>query len=263
MDALVIKLVLLTFVIHLIDTLGYSVRLNSVKTGQVALSFSIFNLFVLVSRTANMFQAPLIGHIIGYSLVKHIDPINDLRLAILAASVGTIAGVLVIPTFLKIFQIGVKKIALTGSVPSLVFEALSANNLKRIVKKATVPKKNMLQKLRFREIPKRFLLLHAVVTGIYTIGVLAASYSSLLVPAQNQLAAAASSGMINGVATIMLTFFIDPKSAIITDQAIRGKRPYGDVKALVILLITTKLLGTLLGQLLFFPAAKIIASFYQ
>ncbi len=263
MDHVLIQLILLTFVIHVIDTLGYSVRLNSVKTGQVALSFSIFNLFVLVSRTANMFQAPLIGKIIGFSIAKDLDPLSDMRYVIAAATAGTLAGVFVIPTFLKIFQIGVKKIALSGSVPSLVFEALHANNMKRIVKKATVPKKKMLQKLRFREIPKRFLLLHAVVTGIYTIGVLAANYSSLLVPSQNQLAAAASSGMINGAATIMLTFFIDPKSAIITDQAIRGKRPYGDVKALVILLITTKLVGTVLGQLLFLPAAKIIASFYQ
>jgi len=64
-------------------------------------------------------------------------------------------------------------------------------------------------------------------------------------------------GMNNGVE------FIDPKSAIITDQALMGKREYGDVKALVVLLITTKIIGTLLGQLLFLPAAKIIASFYS
>jgi len=69
--------------------------------------------------------------------------------------------------------------------------------------------------------------------------------------------------MINGIAAILLTLLIDPKSALITDQALRGKRSYGDVKALVVLLITSKVVGTLLGQVLFLPAAQIIAAFYR
>lgn len=68
MKTILLELLVLTFVVHLIDTLSYSVRLNSVKSGQFALSFSLFNLFVLVSRTANTFQAPLIGAIIGISI---------------------------------------------------------------------------------------------------------------------------------------------------------------------------------------------------
>ncbi|WP_339059905.1 lipid II flippase Amj family protein [Tepidibacillus marianensis] len=263
MESTLINLIILTVVIHLVDTLAYSVRLNSVKSGQVALSFSLFNLFVLVSRTANTFQAPLIGSIIGISITQGIDPITDMRKVIFASTVGTIVGVFFIPTFLKIFESGVRKLEISGSVPSLVVEALNVNNIKRIVKRATKPSKSMIQRLRYREIPKRFLLLNAVVTGIYSVGVLAANYSALLVTEENRIAAAASSGMINGIATILLTLFIDPKSAIITDQALRGKRPYGDVKALVVLLIFTKIVGTLLGQVLFLPAAEIIAGFYK
>jgi hypothetical protein len=69
--------------------------------------------------------------------------------------------------------------------------------------------------------------------------------------------------MINGVASILLTLFVDPRAAIITDEAARGKREYGDVKALVILLIGTKLIGTLLAQLLLIPSAQLIAFFYR
>jgi hypothetical protein len=261
-EKILLELMALTFVIHLIDTLSYSVRLNSVKSGQFALSFSLFNLFVLISRTANTFQAPLIGGIIGASIAQGIDPINDLRKVIFASTIGTLFGTLLIPTFLQLFDIAVKRLEITGSVPSLVVEALQVSNIKRMVKSATRPTKTMLQRLRYREIPKRLLIINAFVTGIYTVGVLAANYSAILVPEQHRLAAAGSSGMINGIATILLTLFIDPKSAIITDQALRGNRPYGDVKALVILLITTKLLGTILGQALFLPAAKMIASFY-
>lgn len=263
MQNTLIYLFILTLLIHLIDTLAYSVRLNSVKSGQVALSFSLFNLFVLISRTANTFQAPLIGSIIGLSIAQGIDPIMDMRKVIFASTLGTLVGVMLIPTFLRIFSAAVRKLEIAGSVPSLVVEALHINNIKRLVKRATRPKKTMLERLRYREIPKRLLILHALVTGIYTVGVLAANYSALLVTDEHRLAAAASSGMINGIATILLTLFIDPKAAIITDQALRGKRPYTDVKALVVLLISTKLIGTLLGQLLFLPSANLIASFYH
>lgn len=263
MERTLLELLTLTFVIHLIDTLAYSVRLNSVKSGQIALSFSLFNIFVLVSRTANTFQAPLIGSIIGASILHGVDPLIDIRKVIFASTIGTLIGIILIPTFLRVFEVGVRRLEVTGSVPSLVVDALQLNNIKQIIKSATRPSKTMLERLRYREIPKRLLFLNILVTGIYTIGVLAANYSAILVTEQHRLAAAGSSGMINGVATILLTLFIDPKSAIITDQALRGKRQYGDVKALVVLLISTKIIGTLLGQVLFLPAAKVIASFYS
>ncbi|MGE8081359.1 lipid II flippase Amj family protein [Peribacillus loiseleuriae] len=260
---MLIGLMGLTIIIHLIDTLAYSVRLNSVKSGKFALSMSLFNIFVLISRTANMFQAPLIGGLIGISIIKNYNPINDIRLVIFSSTVGTILGILLIPTFLKLFGKAVDKLEVKGSVPSIVVEALSINNIKRIVKSTTKPRKKMIHSLRYKEIPKRFLILNTVITSIYTIGVISAYYAAYFVDEEYVLAASASSGMINGIATIILTLLVDPKSAIITDQVLRNKRPYGDVKALVIMLIGTKILGTLLGQLLIYPAAILIASFYK
>jgi hypothetical protein len=257
------KLIILTSIIHLIDTLAYSVRLNSVKSGQVVLSFSLFNLFALISRTANTFQAPLIGDIIGISIDHGLDPIMDMRKVIFASTIGTLIGVILIPSFLRIFEKAVNRLEVTGSAPALVIEALQVNNLRRIIKSAARPSKSMLDKLRYREIPKRLLILNTLATGIFTIGVLSASYSAILVSEEHRLAVVASSGMINGIASIILTFLIDPKSAIITDQALRGKRPYSDVKALVVLLISSKLVGTLLGQVLFLPSSEAIALFYK
>lgn len=259
MGRTMVEVITLTAIIHLVDTLSYSVRLNSVKSGQVALSLSLFNIFALVSRTANTFQAPLIGSIIGISIARGINPIIDMRIVIFASTLGTLAGVILIPTFLKIFEKAVQRLEITGSAPSLVVEALQINNIKRIIKSATRPSKSMLNRLRYRGIPKRLLILNTLVTGIYTIGVLAASYSATLVTEEHRLAVVASSGVINGVASILLTLLIDPKSAVITDQSLRGKRPYTDVKALVILLIASKLVGTLLGQVFFLPAAEVIA----
>ncbi|WP_129598848.1 lipid II flippase Amj family protein [Anaerophilus nitritogenes] len=256
------KLIIFTIIIHFIDTLSYSVRLNSVKSGKFALSISLFNMIVLISRTANMMQGPLIGLLMDKSIKMNYDPIMDIRQVILATTIGTCMGILFIPTFLKLFSKAVLKLEETGSIPSLVVQSLSVANIKRITKSTIRPSKKMFIGLRFKNIPKRLLLLNTFITGVYTIGVLSAYYASIYVP-ENRLAVSASSGMINGIASILLTLFIDPKAALITDEAYRGKREYEDVKALVIMLIGTKLLGTLLAQLLFLPGAKFIAFFYK
>ncbi|GIM27607.1 hypothetical protein CPJCM30710_02730 [Clostridium polyendosporum] len=260
--SLLLKLILLTAVIHLIDTLSYSVRLNSVKSGNFALSLSLFNLIVLISRTANMLQGPLIGTMIDNSIHNNYNPINEVRDVILSTTIGTLLGVLFIPTFLKLFSKAALKFEETGSIPNLVIQSLSLANIKGIARNTVKPSKSMIKNLRYKNIPKRLLLLNTVITGIYTIGVLSAYYASIYVP-DKRLAVSASSGMINGIASILLTIFVDPKAAIITDEAYRGKREYGDVKVLVVMLIGTKLIGTLLGQLLLVPSAKFIAFFYS
>jgi hypothetical protein len=83
-----------------------------------------------------------------------------------------------------------------------------------------------------------------------------------LIP-QFRLTASQLSGIINGIATILLAVVVDPKSAVITDQVLQGKRKKSDVNSMVIYLVGGKILGTLLGQLLFIPASKIIVFFTQ
>ncbi|MEG0773806.1 lipid II flippase Amj family protein [Clostridium sp.] len=258
---LFIKLMIFTVIIHVVDTLAYAVRLNSVKSGNFALSMSLFNLIVLVARTANMFQAPLIGLMIDKSIKLAYDPIVEIRYIIFATTIGTVLGIVLIPTFLTIFSKAVTKLEETGSVPSLVVQSLSLANIKRVAKSTVSPSRSMIRNLRYKNIPKRLLVLNILITGIYAIGVLAAYYGSTFNP-DNRVAISSSSGMINGIASILLTMFIDPKAALITDEATRGKREYEDVKTLVIMLIGTKLVGTLLGQLLLIPAAKVITYFF-
>ncbi|MCX8129617.1 MAG: lipid II flippase Amj family protein [Clostridia bacterium] len=256
-------LIVLTIIIHMIDTLAYSVRLNAVKSGQFALSFSLFNIIVLVSRTANMLQGPLIGSMIDKSILNGTDPISDIRNVIFAATIGTIFGIILIPTFINIFSKAVLKLGSTGSMPTIVLQSLSVDNIKRIAKNVSRPSKQMLRGLRYRDIPKRLMFFSILITGVYTIGVLAANYSAIFVSPEHRLTAVGSSGIINGLASILLTLIVDPKAAIITDEVYRGKRKYGDIKALVIMLIASKLLGTLLGQLLIVPGAKLISIIYN
>jgi hypothetical protein len=261
-DSTLLQLLILTFIIHCIDTFAYSVRLNSVKSGQYALSFSFFNLFYIVSLIAHSFQAPLIGRIIDLAYVSEFNPLPTIRRVISTATLGTLFGIILTPTFLKCFSIAVGKLEKSGSLPSIVIDSLHFYNLKNFREIMTRPSFNMISKLPFREIPKEILFLNICITGIYTIGVLSAFYASLLVSSEHRMAASASAGVITGVANIILMLFVDPKSAVITDQAFKGSRPYRDVKALVVLLMSSKLFGTLLGQLLLIPLARCIARFF-
>ncbi len=59
MSTQIIIVLILTFVIYVISTLAYSVRIVGVRTGRIAISFAVFNVFALLSRTANTIQAPL------------------------------------------------------------------------------------------------------------------------------------------------------------------------------------------------------------
>ena len=60
MDKGLLLIFVLTFVIHLIGTLAYSVRIAGTRTRRIAISLSLFNILVLVSRTSNSFAAPLL-----------------------------------------------------------------------------------------------------------------------------------------------------------------------------------------------------------
>lgn len=262
MNKLLIETAILTSIIHIIDTLSYSVRINSVKSKQYILSTSLFNIFVLFSRTANTFLSPLIGAIVGTAMSRNEDPIVQIRIIVFSATVGTVMGLILIPTFLKIFSVAVSTLERTGSLPSFIMKSMKVDNIKKAAKQAVLPKRSMMERINFKKIPKQLLIINTVITGIYTIGVIASFYAAIFVSPEKRLAVSASSGMINGIATILLTLLVDPKAAIITEQTIKGDRGYEDIKTLTVFLMGSKLLGTLLGQVLLLPSAKLLAWIY-
>ena len=67
------------------------------------------------------------------------------------------------------------------------------------------------------------------------------------------------SGIVNGMATIMFTIFVDPPGARVTDQAVNQQRPVDDVRRVVFFLQTGKMLGILiLAQLFLKPFSMYI-----
>ncbi|CCO09245.1 lipid II flippase Amj family protein [Desulforamulus hydrothermalis] len=280
MDRLM-AVVVLTAVIHLINTLIYAVRPAGVITGRLATAYSLFNVIFLIAQTANMLQAPLLSSIIEHAIQRGTEAAGSgaallqsvayrqelahlnvqVRTVILGATLGTLVGGLFIPTFITFFTKGIYLFDQVRSVPKMIGLLLfspvkAASQVRQAVR---IPNRQFfLQALRQKiNIPKKFLVLNVLVTGIYTTAVLSAIYAGALYP-EFRSTAAFLSGIINGIATVLFATVVDPTAAGITDQALRGERPEQDIKQMCFYLALTRLLGTILAQLFFVPAALII-----
>ena len=111
----IILVILLTFIIHLISTLSYSVRIVGTRTKKIAVSFALFNIMVLISRTSNSFQAPLLAKWVENNINLKINPGTfELRMILLATSIATIAGAFLIPTFQRILSRAVLNFSILG-----------------------------------------------------------------------------------------------------------------------------------------------------
>jgi hypothetical protein len=259
MDPLLVVCIL-TGIIHFTETAASALRLAGVRTKQIATSLSFVNATLLVTRTSNMLQAPLIGGLVDHAIMQG-DPtvlITGFRNVIFAAFIGNLLGALCTPFFVAVFTKAIFRFEKVGSVPILILAAFKPKNFRAILRQFRLPTKASFVNLSLKDMPKGFLWTNLVVVSVYAIGVLSSLYAGALVP-EFRITASQLSAIVNGLATILLVTLVDPTCAYITDQAIRGKRKESDVRAMVFYIILGRVVGTLLlSQLLFLPAAEYI-----
>lgn len=248
-----------TMVINLIDTLSYSIRPSGVRTKKLAVSLSLFNIMAVISRLSNMIQGPFLGSLVDISIKYNTVPLLGLnmRLVLLSATMGAVIGAPLMPTFVSVFSAAINGMETAGSVPKLILMSLKWENIKRIRSKIVLPRLSMLKGIKETNIPKSFLIYNVIITSIYTTGIISSLYAGALLP-EFRTTASLLSGIVNGFATILLTVIVDPVAALITDQALAGKRTQKDVNTMVVLLVFGKIIGTLLAQVVFLPASHLI-----
>lgn len=252
---------LLTMIIHTAETLSYSVRFAGVRLNKIAIALSLTGIIVLVSRTANMIQAPLTAKFVDFAKIHPEFPLlNYLRIIMLASSLGTLIAIAVFPTFVGLFGRVISKLEVEGSIPKLL-TSVTIGQLKNTRKYIRKPKIK-LPAFRYLGIPKRFIVMNIFVTAFYTVGVLSSLYAAHLSP-QFSTTASQASGLINGLATILLTIFIDPQLGIITHKATEHLEYRDQLGKIYVLLMGARFLGTLLGQVFFVPAAYFISWLVQ
>lgn len=255
---------LLTGVIHMIETLSYSARLAGIRRRRLYLAGSLFSLLVLVARTANLIQAPLLGSMVDTVIMEGTAPVlvDAFRMIIFSATTGSILAALLIPTFINIFTYLIGSLERSESLGTMFISIINTDNpfkkiYRRLERSARRPRFYHLLLLRERRIPKSLILFTVFVASINTVGVLSAIYAGALVP-DYRLTAAQLSGVLNGLSTIILTFFIDPYASLVTDHVMAGKRKAVELSALIACLVAGKILGTILGQLMLLPCARLV-----
>lgn len=258
MDRQLAVICALTFVIHLIGTLAYAVRIAGVRTGRIAVSFALFNILVLVSRTSNSFQGPFLAKRIENDLGHAQGLLGDFRWILLSASLATLAGAVLIPTFQRIFSRAVLHFQVHRSLPKLLLHSFLKGGLSQLRTVASLPAPaNVTRMGKGHGISATMLAMNVLAVALWTIGVFAALYAGYLDPALRVTASQLSS-VVNGVATIMMFAFIDPHMSVMTDDVVDGRTSQSQFRRAVVWLVGTRLAGTLLAQALLVPAAMAI-----
>lgn len=254
---------------------AYAARLAGVRTGRIATSIALFNLFVLASRLATLVYtlmlAPLsdrAGNAVK-SLILHHAPVASvtqvqqlfelqLRLIVVAGTAGTVLGGLLLPMFTYLYVRGVRSFERTKSIPHSLWRLFDPRVMLQVFAHIRVPHYREIFAFSAHNIPMRLLISNVVVTAVYAIGVVAAYYASVI-DINVARTAVTTSGIINGIGTVAFTFFVDPTSSMIVDEAAKGERPVKEVQSMVFYLALTAIVGWLVSQALLWPAAWIIA----
>lgn len=262
MDIQLAFICFLTFIIHLIGTLAYSVRIAGVRTRRIAVSFALFNILVLVSRTANSFQSPFLAkriedhlhHAAGHGLLA------DFRWLLLSATLATLVGGFLIPSFQRLFGKAVMHFQAHRSVPRLLLHGFLKGGMRQLRDVMVLPSAGSLKGITSpRPISTGMMTMNVVAVALWTVGVFAALYAGYLAP-EVRMTSSNLSAIVNGVATVMMFVFIDPQLSVMTDDVMEGKMAEPQFRRVIIWLVGSRLLGTLLAQLLLLPASRLIAA---
>lgn len=260
-DLPLLTILLLTGFINLIGALAYAARIAGVRTQRIALSFALFNILVLFSRTSNSFLGPFLAKRIETRLHdgNGASLFGDMQLVLLAASVATFIGILAVPSAQRMFSRAIGYFQQNRSTTKLALKAFSASGRRAMRGSLRVP--SLVHLRRWRRpvgIGWGVLVANMLAQALLTVGVVAALYAGYLAP-EYRVTASQLSAVINGFATILLFAFIDPQLSVMTDDAAEGSVSQSDFRQAIMLISISRLAGTILAQALLLPSALLIA----
>ena len=261
MDRQLLIICLLTAAINLIGTLAYAARIAGVRTRRIAMSFALFNILVLVSRTSNSFLGPFLAKRIenrisdggGEALY------GDFQLVLLSATLAVFFGIILVPTGQRLFTRAIGYFQEHRSTAKLVMKTATPTGLKAVRDALHPPSLTHLRDLkRDKGVGWGVLLANLLAQALITVGVVASLYAGYLNP-EFRVTASQLSAVINGFATILLFALIDPQLSVMTDDAVEGRVSEALFRRTIIWISLSRLAGTMLAQVLLLPSARAIA----
>ncbi len=261
MDSQLLIICLLTAGINLIGTLAYAARIAGVRTRRIAMSFALFNILVLVSRTSNSFLGPFLAKRIEIRLASGGGEalLGDFHMVLFAASLAVAAGIALVPTGQRLFTRAIGYFQEHRSTARLLLRSASPAGLRTMREEISPPAISQLRELaKDRGVGWGVLLSNCLAQALITVGVLASLYAGYLNP-EFRVTASQLSAVINGFATILLFALIDPQLSIMTDDVVEGRLSEAMFRRTIVWISFSRLAGTILAQPLLLPAAQFIA----
>ncbi|MBT0670155.1 DUF2837 family protein [Novosphingobium profundi] len=260
MDSQLVTICLLTFSINLVGALAYAARIAGVRTRRIALSFSLFNVLVLLSRLSNSFLGPFLAKRIEAALLTGAGDglLHDFRLILASATLATILGTLLIPTTQRWFCGAIGQFQHHRSLLRLLGQGARPEGLRHLGRTITLPGLRHVRGLRRPTgVGAKIIALNVLAQALLSVGVVASLYAGYLYP-DYRVTASQLSAVVNGFATILLFVMIDPQLSIMTDDVVSGTVSEPVFRRTIVLLSMSRIAGTVLAQVLFLPAAWLV-----
>lgn len=261
MDTQLLVICLLTAGINLIGTLAYSARIAGVRTRRIAMSFALFNILVLVSRTSNSFLGPFLAKRIETRIADGGGEAlyGDFQLVLLSASLAVALGIVLVPTGQRLFARAIGYFQQHRSTARMILRTATPTGLRTVRDALHPPSLSHLRNLaKPRGVGWGVLLANCLAQALITVGVLASLYAGYLNP-EFRVTASQLSAVVNGFATILLFALIDPQLSVMTDDVTEGRVSEALFRRTIVWISLSRLAGTLLAQALFLPSAQAIA----
>ena len=247
----------------------YSSRVSAVTTASRASALAIFNFFSLIARVGQQVYAPFVGavtdtltHRTGDQALSA-EALAKLEIfyrgLISGATIGCVVSVLMIPTFVKVYEVMIRELNEKESLPSILLQALNPLLWPRAFRLLAAPWKQHVSRQALAKLPKAFLWANVVVLAFITVGQIAAIYAGAALSPEVARTTTLLSPLINGIATITASLLVDPTCSILVDQAGKGQRSVEEIETMTFWLAMGTVAGTVISQIVFIPAAWAIS----
>jgi hypothetical protein len=169
------------------------------------------------------------------------------------SGIATVVGAFLIPTFQRVFYKGVLRFSIEKSIPKLIIHSFSKAGISYIRESIAIPVKNNLSNINYKKLPLKIIIFNIIAVSLITVGSLAPIYAGNIAPDLRATCITLSS-IINGVATVLISIFIDPWLSIMTDEVIEGKCSEEEFRACVVAMVGSKSKGTFASLFLLIPS---------
>lgn len=191
--------------IQLIEILSYIARISGVRENKRSLAYSLQNAIFMLTRFFTMALLPLLGYLIDIGVDKNIY-LAMVCAALLFATILTFLAYRFRTILVSIFS----KVICEVSKGSNILKQIVIVPYYFIKQDRNIPSINV-------KIDKGILINSAIVFGIYSLSVFMVFFVALFFPDHRTMISQLS-GVTNAFATVLLTFFIEPKISRVIDN---------------------------------------------